>query len=181
MTSIRKYAAYILIATFGIFLFSFVSHSCNGTRSPKVIKDKSGASTYEPKFRKDGDLWIVSGQNGDTLASLSVEYANTSERIEYGMMYRKTMDPSTGMLFFMGDMQMRSFWMKNTYVSLDIIFIDDQMRIVSIQKNAKPLNTGSLPSEGPAMYVLEVKGGLCDELGISKGDRISYIDANPPV
>jgi len=106
-----------------------------------------------------------------------VEYANTPNRIEYGMMYRKSMDETMSMLFFMGNMQMRSFWMKNTYVSLDIIFIDDKLRIVSIQKNAKTLNTESLPSEGPAQYVLEVKGGLSDKLGLAKGDMINFKDA----
>jgi uncharacterized membrane protein (UPF0127 family) len=88
------------------------------------------------------------------------------------------MDESMSMLFFMGNMEMRSFWMKNTYVSLDIIFIDDQMRIVSIQKNAETLNTRSLPSTGPAQYVLEVKGGLCDKLGVGAGDKIAFKNLN---
>ena len=74
-------------------------------------------------------------------------------------------------------MQMRSFWMKNTYVSLDIIYIDDKLRVVSIQKNAEPLNTRSLASEGPAQYVLEVKGGLSDKLGLAAGDMINFVDA----
>jgi uncharacterized membrane protein (UPF0127 family) len=177
MTSIRKYAAYFLIGAFGIFIFSSVFNSCqSGGSSKPAVQTKGGSGTYEPKFRKDGDLWVFSAASGDTLSHFEVEYANTAERIEYGMMYRKSMDETTGMLFFMGDMQMRSFWMKNTYVSLDIIFIDDQMKIVSIQKNAEPLNTRSLPSEGPAMYVLELKGGVCDALGIGKGDKIQFRD-----
>ncbi len=68
--------------------------------------------------------------------------------------------------------------MKNTYVSLDIIYVDDRLQIVSIQKNAEPLNTKSLPSDGPAMYVLEVKGGLSDKLGLEKGDMITWEDVN---
>jgi len=176
MSNLRKYAAIGLAALFAFFLvFSGISSCTNSETQNQKIKP-STQNTYEPKFRKDGKLWFIKAATGDTIKQMDVEYANTLDRIEYGMMYRKSMTEDMSMLFFMGDMEMRSFWMKNTYVSLDILFIDDQLQIVSIQKNAEPLNTRSLPSTGPAQYVLEVKGGLCDKLGVSAGDKISFTD-----
>ena len=174
MQNLRKYGAISLAVLFIVFLVFSGTNSCNSNKKEKRQLHPSTQNTYEPKFRKDGNLWLLKAATGDTIQQLDVEFANTMDRIEYGMMYRKSMTENMSMLFFMGDMQMRSFWMKNTYVSLDIIFIDDQMNIVSIQKNAEPLNTRSLPSDGPAMYVLEVKGGLCDKLGVAAGDKIAY-------
>ena len=178
MSHFRKYAAIALAGLFIAFLALAGANSCSNSASNKQSVKPTSNKTYQPKFRKDGDLWLIKAETGDTITHLDAEYADTPDRIEYGMMYRKSMDESMSMLFFMGNMEMRSFWMKNTYVSLDIIFIDDQMRIVSIQKNAEPLNTRSLPSTGPAQYVLEVKGGLCDKLGVYAGDKIAFKNFN---
>jgi len=175
MSNFRKFGVYILIGVFAVFIASSGMGSCSNKAGKSArTTAKPGGSTYEPKFRKDAEGWLVSAESGDTLTSLNIEYADTPERIEFGMMYRKSMTEDMGMLFFMGDMQMRSFWMKNTYVSLDIIYLDDKMQVVSIQKNAEPQNTRSLPSTGPAMYVLEVKGGLSDTIGLKTGDVLIY-------
>ena len=173
MTTLRKYGAITLAVLFILFMVFSGTSSCNRSSNQQSVKPHEN-KIYEPKFRKDGELWFIKAETKDTIQKIELEYADTPDRIEYGMMYRKSMAENMGMLFFMGDMQMRSFWMKNTYVSLDIIFIDDQLRIVSIQKNAEPLNTRSLPSTGPAQYVLEVKGGLCDKLGVGAGDKIAF-------
>ena len=176
MQQLRKYGAFALAGIFMAFIVITGIGSCQSNKHEQKVKTGT-EENQGPKFRKDGDLWLLKA-SGDTLMHMDVEYANTQSSIEYGMMYRKHMDETMSMLFFMGNMQMRSFWMKNTYVSLDIIFIDDKLQIVSIQKNAEPLNTSSLPSEGPAQYVLEVKGGLSDKLGLEKGDMINWKD-NP--
>jgi uncharacterized membrane protein (UPF0127 family) len=175
MQTFRKYGAVALVGAFLLFIVLAGSGGCKN-EATKKIKPGKQENTYEPKFKKDGNLWLIKAATGDTLRQLDVEYANNRSKIEYGMMYRKSMDENMSMLFFMGNMQMRSFWMKNTYVPLDIIYIDDTYQIVSIQKNAEPLNTKSLPSDGPAMYVLEVKGGLSDKLGLEKGDMITWED-----
>lgn len=132
------------------------------------------AVSYEPKFKKEGELYLLDAVSSDTIKRIDIELAESREEISYGMMYRKNMDPETGMLFLMGEERQQSFYMKNTYVSLDIIFINDDMEIVSIQKNAEPLNERSLPSEGPASFVLEVKGGFSDQYGIGKGTKVVF-------
>lgn len=174
MNNFRKYAAYLLVAVFVIFIASTGLKSCKTENDKPKLPTMPKAENYEPKFVKNATGALVSAATGDTLKNLEIEFANTADKIEYGMMYRKSMADNMGMLFFMGNMEMRSFWMKNTYVSLDIIFLDDQLKIVSIQRNAAPLTTESRPSTGPAQYVLEIKGGQSDLLGLQSGDILRY-------
>jgi uncharacterized membrane protein (UPF0127 family) len=123
----------------------------------------------------DGTLWAVNG--ADTTAVFRTEYATTPAAIEIGMMYRRSMDKDMAMLFFMsGGDQLRSFWMKNTIVPLDIIYINSANEVVSIQANAQPLSTQSLPSGKPASYVLEVKGGEAAAQGIGVGTKVYWSD-----
>jgi len=95
-----------------------------------------------------------------------------------GLMSHGRMERVKGMYFSFEREEPRSFWMKNTYIPLDIIFIDSDNRIVSIQKYARPLSQSSLPSEGPAKYVLELNAGLSDELGINSGDMVELVPKN---
>jgi len=77
-------------------------------------------------------------------------------------------------LFIFPDSQYRSFYMRNTEIPLDIIYIDQDNAIISIQKNAKPFDETSLPSEGPAKYVLEINAGLSTQWHLEKGDKIRF-------
>jgi uncharacterized membrane protein (UPF0127 family) len=81
-------------------------------------------------------------------------------------MYRTELKDNQGMLFIFPDEDYRSFYMKNTKIPLDIIYIGKHKKIVSIQKNAQPFNESSLPSEAPAKYVLEVYAGLSEKMEI---------------
>lgn len=149
--------------------------ACN-SKNKTSVKTKKKSAPKGPQFRKDGEVWIIKPETTDTIAHFDAEYAISAQDQNYGMMYRKNMDDNMSMLFFRDRLEMQSFWMKNTYVSLDIIYLDEKKRIVSIQKNAEPLNTRSLPSTGPALYVLEIKGGLSDAYGIKQGDIMAYKD-----
>ena len=77
-----------------------------------------------------------------------------------------------GMLFDFGDEELRSFWMRNTYISLDMLFIRADGTIDSIAERTTPLSEKSVPSKGPVRYVLEINGGLSDTLDIAPGDRV---------
>ncbi|MGB0979910.1 MAG: DUF192 domain-containing protein [Croceimicrobium sp.] len=166
----NKVVAIALLLAFGAWITITVLPGRkveSGTKRPHPAR-------VEPSFTKEAQLSILNSNAMDTLISLDIELAESVAEIQYGMMYRKSMDPKTGMLFIMGQERPQSFYMKNTYVSLDIIYINSQNEIVSIQRNAEPLNERSLPSEGPASLVLEVKGGLSDQLGLAKGNKVIW-------
>ena len=89
-------------------------------------------------------------------------------------MYRKSLPEGTGMLFDFKRDQDVSFWMQNTYIPLDMVFIRGDGRILRIQENAEPLSTKLIPSGGPVRAVLEVIGGTTRKLGIAAGDRVAH-------
>ena len=103
----------------------------------------------------------------------SVELATNDAERARGLMFRKSLPEGQGMLFdFKRDLPV-SFWMHNTYISLDMIFIASDGRIVHIAENAKPLSDDLIPSGGPVRAVLEVIAGTADKLGIAPGDRVT--------
>ena len=121
-------------------------------------------------FTKDGELSIF--KNDSLIQTIDVEFAKNEMERSLGLMYRSSMDEHQGMWFIFPEEAPRSFYMRNTEISLDIIYLDKDKKVVSIAKNARPYDETSLPSEKPAMYVLEINGGLADKWGIDKGDRV---------
>jgi uncharacterized protein len=97
---------------------------------------------------------------------------NDADRAK-GLMYRKELPEGQGMLFDFQRDQEVSFWMQNTYIPLDMIFIRGDGRILRIAENTEPLSTRLIPSNGPVRAVLEVIGGTAQKLGISAGDRVA--------
>ena len=104
----------------------------------------------------------------------SVEMATTEEEKTTGLMYRKELADGKGMLFDFSPEQEVSMWMKNTYISLDMIFIRADGRILRIAENTEPLSTKIIPSNGLAKGVLEVIAGTAQKYGIQPGDRIGH-------
>ena len=104
----------------------------------------------------------------------SVEIADTEAAREKGLMFRKKLPDGQGMLFDFHREQEVSFWMQNTYIPLDMIFIRGDGRILRIAENTEPLSTKLIPSGGPVLAVLEVIGGTAHRLGIAPGDRVAY-------
>jgi uncharacterized protein len=104
----------------------------------------------------------------------SVEMATTEKEKETGLMYRKELADGKGMLFDFSPEQEVSMWMKNTYISLDMIFIRADGRILRIAENTEPLSTRIIPSNGLAKGVLEVIAGTAQKYGIQPGDRVGH-------
>ena len=104
----------------------------------------------------------------------SVEMATTEEEKQTGLMYRKELADGKGMLFDFSPEQQISMWMKNTYISLDMIFIRADGRILRIAENTEPLSTKIISSKGPARAVLEVVAGTAQKYGIRPGDRVGH-------
>ena len=102
----------------------------------------------------------------------TVEIADTPARQERGLMFRRHLDAGRGMLFDFHNPQTVSFWMKNTLIPLDIIFIDADGRIEAIAANAKPMSEDLIPSGGPILAVLELRGGRATEIGAEVGDQV---------
>jgi uncharacterized membrane protein (UPF0127 family) len=104
----------------------------------------------------------------------AVEIADTEAARAKGLMFRKELPDGEGMLFDFQREQEVSFWMKNTYIPLDMIFIRGDGRILRIAENTEPLSTRIIPSGGPVRAVLEVIGGTARRLGITPGDRVAF-------
>ena len=103
-----------------------------------------------------------------------VEIADDEAERQRGLMERPPLADDRGMLFQFPDVAERGFWMHNTPSPLDIIYIDPRGRIVSIAKNAAPNSDEIIPSNGPAMGVLELRAGRADEIGARPGDIIRH-------
>jgi uncharacterized membrane protein (UPF0127 family) len=116
-------------------------------------------------------LEIVTANGG---YSFSVEVATSREEQDKGLMFRRELPDGQGMLFDFTTEQEVSFWMENTYISLDIIFINGDGRIRRIAENAEPLSRASIRSDGPVRAVLEVIAGTARKLGIKQGDRVVH-------
>ena len=124
-------------------------------------------------FKQEGTL-TIKANDGSFTKELAIEIADNSYERQTGLMYRKNMQNNRGMLFIFNNEKPRSFYMKNTYIPLDIIYISANKTIVSIAKNTNPLDETSIPSTGPAMYVLEINAGLSKQWGLKAGDTISF-------
>jgi len=159
----------MLLALIGLILPSVGSwfRSEPDSRQPNQSR-AAEIQSMEPQFTEEGVGAFVD-QNGDTLASFRLELAETAAETAQGMMYRRSVPEGTGMLFIMAEERPQSFWMRNTYVPLDIIYLNADGEVVSIQANAQPMNDMPLPSEGPAKYVLEIAGGRSAQYGIKTG------------
>ncbi len=105
---------------------------------------------------------------------INAEIASTTEQHSQGLMYRTSMSEDEGMLFVFDTERVLSFWMKNTYIPLDMIFIDSEHVIIDINHNAQPEDTVPFTSSAAALYVLEVNGGFCETENVNVGDSVEF-------
>lgn len=103
---------------------------------------------------------------------VTVELARTRAQKERGLMYRKSLDENAGMLFIANYERTQSFWMKNTLIPLDMIFIGSDLTIKGVIENARPGSEKTLSIPTPVKYVLEVNGGFCSKHGIKSGQKV---------
>jgi len=106
--------------------------------------------------------------------TFSVELATTPAQRARGLMYRRRLPPDHGMLFDFDGIGDRAMWMKNTYVALDILFLEADGRIWSIAPHTTPLSETIIPAQGPIRAALELNAGTCRLLGIEVGDRVMH-------
>lgn len=128
-------------------------------------------------FTKEGELTFTDSL-GTLKAKIDIEIADNDYERQLGLMNRKDMKENEGMLFIFPMQQLQSFWMRNTLISLDIMFVNDQKKIVTIHKSTKILSDTSYPSTQPSVYVVEVLAGFSDRHNIQVGDRINWMGTN---
>jgi len=162
-----------------IFFFTFISNTAkaedkNKEMLPINVFLKSENLIIDTKFIREGILTFHDKSTKKIITQIDIEIADNPDKIETGLMYRRSLPDKAGVLFIYKQPQPLSFWMKNTYIPLDIIFVDENTQIVTIHKNTKPLSEDSIPSYRDSMYVIEVNAGFCDKYGIQIGDYIKF-------
>ena len=150
-----------------VLAFTLAFNSCKSDRRERKIIPTS------IEFKKEGELTLFKSDS-TKIRTIDIEIADNDYERETGLMHRATMKAHQGMLFIFPDMAERGFYMKNTLISLDIIYIDNTGKIVSFVEQATPLKETTLPSQVPAQYVLELNGGLAEEWVLEVGDYIVW-------
>ena len=107
--------------------------------------------------------------------NFDLEIAYRPEDQELGLMNRKSMPDDHGMIFVFSAERNLTFWMKNTLIPLDIVYLDQAGRVVSV-KHMKPLDETGVPSDGPAMYAIELNAGTAARVGVKAGDTLKVPD-----
>ncbi|MEM9526736.1 MAG: DUF192 domain-containing protein [Bacteroidota bacterium] len=158
-----NWARWAIIGLLGLALISFI-----------LMSIPRAKPTTGPRFTDEGDLTIYQSASAEVIAQLDIEIADDEESIVQGLMYRDKMEENQGMLFLMPSVKPQAFWMLNTYISLDIIFIGADKRIVKIRENTVPRSTDQVTSVAPAAYVLEVNAGYAQRHGLKEGDRVEW-------
>lgn len=169
MLSKAKYIVLALVVT--------ALTSCE-TDTKTAPSDKKNAGKSEvrptgPQFKKEGELYLLKA-TGDTIRKIDIEIADIESERTIGLMHRWSMPDTQGMLFIFEVEEPRSFWMHNTLMGLDILYIRENGTIESIAKYCVPKSDKSIPSKGPALYVLELKEGFCDIFGVEVGDKVDF-------
>ena len=177
----RKFSTYnitIAVILFMIVVISFLILFMNPAKKPsrKAVENTIIEKPTKPNpiFRKDGELRFLNNRTNEVITTIDIEVAGDDAAKEQGLMYRDSMAENAGMLFLMGTEELQAFWMKNTIIPLDILFVDSDRRIVSISRNCKPYSLEQIPSGKPALYVVEVNAGYAKKHGIEVGDMISF-------
>jgi uncharacterized membrane protein (UPF0127 family) len=169
--------AFVLLLAFLLpfalpFIRNLFSEKRNQTLTEEYLKNTSTSTA--PVFKKEGELSFIKKDNQQEIKKIDIEIADSDGERQQGLMYRTQMEDSQGMLFIFPETEMQSFWMKNTLISLDILFVNENMEIVTIQKYAQPKSEQSLRSTKPAKYVIEVNAGFCDRYQVSEGDLVKF-------
>lgn len=136
--------------------------------------DKAKAvKPIEINFTKEAELVFI--HEKDTIAPLDIELAESEYEQQTGLMHRDAMDMNQGMLFVYEDEKQRpNFYMKNTEMALDLIYINSNYQIIEIHKNAKPFDETPINANQPAQYVLEVNAGFVEKYNISDRFKVSF-------
>jgi uncharacterized protein len=156
----------------GVFAVALALAAC----SPRAAESAAPAAEASPSVHPESGLPVIplTVTHAGKRHAFRVEVARTAAEQAKGLMFRTRMGADEGMIFPMTPPRPASFWMRNTVIPLDIIFIGKDRRILNIAANAVPYSETPLPSAGEAIGVLELNGGRAAALGIGPGDRVDW-------
>jgi uncharacterized protein len=148
--------------------------------SPGATSQETTAATgaADTEAQKDDFHAVLHTATGDY--PFTIEIADTPQEQQRGLMYRQDLAPDAGMLFDYGQEQRVAFWMQNTYIPLDMIFIAADGTVKHVHANARPLDPTSIPSRFPVRFVLEIPGGRAAEIGLKAGDTLEHMRVVAP-
>lgn len=174
-----KFSWYTIILIFIVLLIAILAFMLlfsdpKPSRQLPAITVSPESEMKEPVFRKDGELRFIRRKTRKVIFNAAIEVAQTPAAQEQGLMYRKSLPDSSGMLFVFDVSEPLAFWMRNTVIPLDIIYADSTKQIVKIISNARPYSEDQLLSVKPAMYVVEMNAGFTGKYGVSEGDFIDF-------
>jgi len=136
-----------------------------GAASPPVIaEEKAAQAQLEPL-----EILTATGAH-----AFEVEVARSESERARGLMFRRSLPQDRGMLFLFESERPIAMWMKNTYVSLDMVFVSRNGRVRSIARGAVPMSESIIPSGGPVYAVIELAAGAADAIGLSVGDQVRH-------
>ena len=121
---------------------------------------------------------LLTGSRGEI--AVTVEIARTPAAITRGLMHREFLGADSGMLFLMPSQEVQRFWMRNTLIALDMLFIDEDMTVVGVVERAQPRTDTSRFVDKPSRYVLEVNGGWTAAKGIGAGAKVKFVGVSLP-
>lgn len=123
-------------------------------------------------FREDGQLDF--SRDGEILRTIAIEIAEDDSSRNRGLMQRDSLPDNAGMLFIFPNESEQGFWMGNTQLALDFVWIKSDGRVHSMTKYIQPMRTETVPSNGAVQYVLEVEAGVLDSIGLIEGDLVEW-------
>ncbi len=141
--------------------------------TPAAAPDEPGREepTQQPR------VWLE--PPGREPVAVDVEVARTPAETQRGLMFRRQMAPNAGMIFLFARPRQMTFWMRNTYIPLDMVFITSEMRVLGVVENATPETDDAREVEGISQYVLEVNAGFAREHGIAAGTPVRFEQVGP--
>ncbi len=170
-----KPVLYMAVALLVILIMAVIYNpNRNAKRMTRNQKNVVASTSSEPEFVKQGELAFLKADS-TVIVIIDIEIADDDARRERGLMYRRQMELNRGMLFIFEEEDLRSFWMKNTYLPLDILYLNAQKKIVRIHENVATLNEMPIPSDFSAKYVVEVNAGFCALYNLLVGNRITFV------
>jgi hypothetical protein len=137
------------------------------------LKNGNKLQFQNMQFTKQGEVYFQD-KAINLKTKIDVEIAETEETRRLGLMFREKLEEMQGMLFIFQDEEEQGFYMKNTMIPLDIIFVNSKKEIVKIHKNTTPYSEKTLNSVKPVLFVVEVNAGFTDKFGIKEGDYIDW-------